>query len=154
MTGWLTNTTALKVLGKERVDLSLWDSGVRLYALPYYATDETLQTQTAGACRLPAGERRGWKYAETNRDAATDLLIKEYPNLDRNDERVALDVMLRYSFSDLTKAQGWGSHGAGGLAGQISLYSQLGQFPAKTPKLEDVMTMRRPEGKGRGPTKA
>ena len=33
---------ALKSLGKERVELSLWDSGVRLYALPYYATTETL----------------------------------------------------------------------------------------------------------------
>ncbi|WP_163416024.1 ABC transporter substrate-binding protein, partial [Escherichia coli] len=32
VTGWLTNTTALKVLGPERVDLRLWDAGVRLYA--------------------------------------------------------------------------------------------------------------------------
>ncbi|WP_239502850.1 ABC transporter substrate-binding protein, partial [Stenotrophomonas maltophilia] len=29
VTGWLTNTTALKVLGPERVDLRLWDAGVR-----------------------------------------------------------------------------------------------------------------------------
>src|SRR5215468_5759690 len=36
VTGWLTNTTALAVIGDQRVDLRLWDSGVRLYALPYY----------------------------------------------------------------------------------------------------------------------
>src|SRR5579859_6646209 len=28
VTGWLTNTTALKVLGADRVDLPLWDTGV------------------------------------------------------------------------------------------------------------------------------
>jgi NitT/TauT family transport system substrate-binding protein len=38
VTGWLTNTTALKVLGPDRIDLRLWDTGVRLYGLPYYAT--------------------------------------------------------------------------------------------------------------------
>ena len=42
VTGWLTNTTALKVLGEQRVDLRLWDTGVRLYPLPYYATNDTL----------------------------------------------------------------------------------------------------------------
>ena len=47
VTGWLTNTTALKVLGAERVDMALWDTGVKLYALPYYATTKTLQTQAA-----------------------------------------------------------------------------------------------------------
>ena len=44
VTGWLTNTTALKVLG-ERVELRLWDAGVRLYALPYYATQQTIKTK-------------------------------------------------------------------------------------------------------------
>ena len=35
VTGWQTNVTALKPLGPDRVDLRLWDAGVRLYALPY-----------------------------------------------------------------------------------------------------------------------
>jgi NitT/TauT family transport system substrate-binding protein len=141
VTGWLTNTSALKVLGKDRVDLSLWDSGVRLYALPYYATATTLQTQPQVLAGFLRASARGWKYAEANRDAATELLIKEYPNLNHDDERVALDVMLRYSFSDLTKAQGWGAMDPAVWQDQISLYSQLGQFTAKTPKLDDVMTM-------------
>jgi NitT/TauT family transport system substrate-binding protein len=54
VTGWLTNTTALKVLGAERVDMALWDTGVKLYALPYYATTKTLQTQRRRARRLRA----------------------------------------------------------------------------------------------------
>src|SRR5216683_1841745 len=44
-TGWLTNTSALKPLGPDRIDLRLWDAGVRLYALPYYATQDTLTKQ-------------------------------------------------------------------------------------------------------------
>ncbi len=141
VTGWLTNTTALKPLGKERVDLSLWDAGVRLYALPYYATDKTLQTQSPMLAGFLRATSRGWRYADANRDQAVDLLIKEYPNLNREDERVALDVMLRYSYGELTKTQGWGAMDPAIWQEQISLYSQLGQFTAKTPKLEDVMTM-------------
>jgi NitT/TauT family transport system substrate-binding protein len=141
VTGWLTNTTALKVLGKERVDLSLWDSGVRLYALPYYATAKTLQSQPQMLAAFLRATARGWSYAAANRDAAVDLLIKEYPNLNHDDERVALDVMLRYSFSELTKAQGWGAMDPAVWQEQIALYAQLGQFTAKTPKLEDVMTL-------------
>ena len=141
VTGWLTNTTALKVLGKERVDLSLWDSGVRLYALPYYATVKTLQAQPQVLAAFLRATARGWQYADANRDQAVDLLIKEYPNLTREDERVALDVMLRYSFSDLTKAQGWGAMDPAVWQEQITMYSQLGQFTAATPKLDDVMTL-------------
>ncbi|MES1264202.1 MAG: ABC transporter substrate-binding protein [Variovorax sp.] len=141
VTGWLTNTTALKPLGKDRIDLSLWDAGVRLYALPYYATAKTLQSQPQVLAAFLRATSRGWQYAEANRDAATDLLIKEYPNLNRDDERVALDVMLRYSFSELTKAQGWGAMDPAVWQEQITMYSQLGQFTASTPKLEDVMTM-------------
>jgi NitT/TauT family transport system substrate-binding protein len=141
VTGWLTNTTALKPLGKDRIDLSLWDSGVRLYALPYYATAKTLQSQPLVLAAFLRATSRGWYYADANRDQATDLLIKEYPNLNREDERVALDVMLGYSFSELTKAQGWGAMDPAVWQEQISMYSQLGQFTASTPKLEDVMTL-------------
>jgi NitT/TauT family transport system substrate-binding protein len=35
ITGWVTNTTALKVLGPDRAQFKLWDSGVKLYASPY-----------------------------------------------------------------------------------------------------------------------
>ena len=141
VSGWLTNTTALKVLGKDRIDMTLWDSGVRLYALPYYATVKTLQTDSRILEGFLRATARGWHYADANRDQATDLLIKEYPNLNREDERVALDMMLKYSFGELTRAQGWGAMDPAVWQEQISMYSQLGQFTAKTPKLDDVMTL-------------
>ena len=54
VTGWLTNTTALKVLGADRVDMALWDTGVKLYALPYYATTKTLKTRGDALAGVPA----------------------------------------------------------------------------------------------------
>ncbi len=141
VTGWLTNTTALKVLGAERVDMTLWDTGVKLYALPYYATTKTLQEKgdvLAGFLRAAA---KGWAWADKNRDQAVDLLVKEYPNLDRTDERVAADVMLAYSFGDTARAQGWGTMDAGNWQEQIALYSDLGQFTARTPKVDEVITL-------------
>jgi NitT/TauT family transport system substrate-binding protein len=141
VTGWLTNTTALKVLGKDRIDMTLWDTGVKLYALPYYANTKTLQTQPHALEGFVRATARGWQYAQANRDQAVDLLVKEYPNLNREDERVALDTMLQYSFGDLTKTQGWGAMDPAVWQEQINLYSQLGQFTASTPKLADVMTL-------------
>ena len=141
VTGWLTNTTALKVLGKDRVDMTLWDAGVKLYALPYYANIKTLQGQPRVLEGFLRATARGWHYAEANRDQAVDLLVKEYPNLNRADERIALDTMLQYSFSELTKGQGWGAMDPAVWQEQISLYSELGQFTAGAPKLADVMTL-------------
>jgi NitT/TauT family transport system substrate-binding protein len=141
VTGWLTNTTALKVLGKERVDLLLWDTGVRLYALPYYAAVKTLQTQPQVLAGFLRATARGWHYAQANRDAAVDLLVKEYPNLNRADEREAADKMLEYSLGGAAQTQGWGAMDPAVWQEQIALYAQLGQFSAGTPKLDDVMTL-------------
>ena len=75
VTGWLTNTTALKPLGAERVDMRLWDTGVRLYALPYYATTEMIRTKPELLQRFLRATARGWAYANKNRDAAVELLM-------------------------------------------------------------------------------
>jgi NitT/TauT family transport system substrate-binding protein len=141
VTGWITNTTALKALGAERVDMTLWDTGVRLYALPYYATPKTIQTQPqllAGFLRATA---RGWSFVDKNRDQAVDMLVKEYPNLNREDERKAVDVTLTYSLGEAARAGGWGTMDPAVWQEQISLYAELGQFVNKAPSLDDVMTL-------------
>src|SRR5580698_5854771 len=66
VTGWLTNTTALKVLGPDRVDLRLWDAGVKLYALPYYATIDTIKTKGDLLAKFLRATGRGWAYAYAN----------------------------------------------------------------------------------------
>ena len=140
-TGWSTNTTALKVLGDQRVDLKLWDTGVRLYANPYYATADTLSGKRDMLVRFLRAASRGWAYAYDNRDKAIALLMQEFPNLNAADERAAADVMLSYCFDAGTKLAGYGTMDAKVWQDQIDTWSQLGQFSKRTPKVDEVMTL-------------
>jgi NitT/TauT family transport system substrate-binding protein len=141
VTGWQTNVTALKPLGPDRVDLRLWDADVKLYALPYYATVQTIQTRSDVLQRFLRATARGYAYANANRDKSADLLVKEYPNLVRDDEKVGIDAMMAYAFNDNTKKNGWGAMDPAIWQDQIALYSQLGQFTKRTPRLDEVMTL-------------
>ncbi|MDM0018733.1 ABC transporter substrate-binding protein [Variovorax saccharolyticus] len=139
VTGWLTSTTALKALGPDRVDLTLWDAGVQLYGLPYYATTKTIDTQPKVLEAFVRATSRGWQHAKANRDQAVDLLLKEYPNLKREDERAAIDVMIEYALGGAAQTQGWGTMDPAVWQSQITTYAELGQFTARTPKVDDVI---------------
>jgi NitT/TauT family transport system substrate-binding protein len=143
VTGWLTNTSAMKVLGNELVAMRLWDTGVKLYALPYYATATTIKTKPEVLAKFLKASAKGWEFAyqQANRDKAVELLVKEFPNLNAKDEREALDAMLRFSFSPRTLAEGWGTMDPAVWQDQINLYAELGQFSKRVPKLEEVMTL-------------
>jgi NitT/TauT family transport system substrate-binding protein len=141
VTGWLTNTTALKVLGTDRVDLPLWDTGVHLYADPYYATTDTLTDRKDLLVRFLRAASRGWAFAYENRDKAIELLVKEFPNLNAADERAAADVMLSYCFNANTKLNGYATMDPQVWEDQIDTWSQLSQFTKRTPKVDEVMTM-------------
>jgi NitT/TauT family transport system substrate-binding protein len=140
ITGWLTNTTALRVI-PDPVVMRLWDTGVRLYALPYYATVQTIERRADVLARFLRATGRGWAFAHANRDQAVDHLLREFPNLNRADERAAADVMLQYAFGPKTATEGWGTMDPAVWREQIDLYAQLGQFARRTPRLEEVMTM-------------
>jgi NitT/TauT family transport system substrate-binding protein len=140
-TGWQTNTTALRVLGDQRVDMRLWDTGVKLYALPYYATHQTLQTKADVLQKFLRATGKGWEYAYNNKDKAVDLLIKEFPNLKKEDELEAVGTMLKYAFSDNTKAHGWGAMDPAVWQEQIDLHAELKQFTKRVPKVDEVMTL-------------
>jgi NitT/TauT family transport system substrate-binding protein len=143
VTGWLTNTTAMKVLGADHVALRLWDTGVKLYALPYYATATTIKTRGDVLAKFLRATGKGWEFAHgaANRDKAVEYLVKEFPNLNAKDEREALEAMLRFSFSPRTRAEGWGTMDPAVWQDQINLYAELGQFSKRVPKLEEVMTL-------------
>ena len=141
VTGWLTNTTALKVLGPDRVDLRLWDTGVHLYAGPYYAITDTLSGKRDMLVRFMRAASRGWAFAYANRDEAIEQLMKEFPNLNAADERAAADVMLSYCFDASTKLAGYGTMDPAVWQDQIDTWSSLGQFTKRTPKLDEVMTL-------------
>jgi NitT/TauT family transport system substrate-binding protein len=139
--GWQTNAVALKVLGKDRIDLRLWDAGVRLYANCFYAPTQTVRTSANVLQRFLRATSRGWNYVRRNRDAAVDILVAEYPNLNRADERLGLEVALNYSFNADTAANGWGYMDPRIWQEQIATFNELGQFSKGAPKVDDVMTL-------------
>jgi NitT/TauT family transport system substrate-binding protein len=141
ITGWVTNTTALAVLGPDVVTMLLWDAGVHLYALPYYATDDTLRNHKDALVRFVRAAAKGWAYAHANPDKAVALMIKAYPNLVEKDELAAAKTMLAVEFTEATKKSGWGAMEPAVWQEQIDLWAQLKQFTKKTPKLNEVMTM-------------
>jgi len=138
--GWVTNTTALRVLGDQRVDLRLWDCGVQLYALPYYATKETLGRKSDLLAAFVRATAKGWKYAYENPEKAAALLLKEYPNFKLEDEIEAAHTMVKFAFTAATKANGWGAMDMTVWKNQIALYDELKQFSAAAPGLDAVAT--------------
>ncbi|SJZ68948.1 NitT/TauT family transport system substrate-binding protein [Enhydrobacter aerosaccus] len=140
VSGWITNTTTLKPLGPDRIDLSLWDAGVRLYALPYYATKDTIEKKADMLAAYVRATSRGWEYTLKNPEKAVDFLVKDYPNLKRDDEIEGTKVLLTFAFNANTRANGWGAFDPEIWQEQINLYNELKQFSAGAPKLEDVIT--------------
>ncbi|WP_281982642.1 ABC transporter substrate-binding protein [Thalassorhabdomicrobium marinisediminis] len=141
VTGWNTNTSAMKILGDQRVDLTLWDAGVQLYAYPYYVNDETLNEYPEQVNGMIRASARGWGWAYENPQEAVEILLKHYPNLDREDEMATVDQVLGYVFNETTAEHGWGWMTPDNWQRQITMYEELGQFENEPPKLEDVMTM-------------
>ena len=141
VTGWNTNTAALSILGEERVDMTLWDAGIKLYANPYYVTDRSLTEhpeQVSGMLRAIA---RGWGWVHDNPEAAVDILLSRYPNLDRDSELEAVGPVVGYSFNEDTAQHGWGYMTAENWQAQIDIYDQLKQFEGPVPTVDDVMTL-------------
>ena len=140
VSGWNTNIGPLKVLGKDRVDMMLWDAGVRLYAAVYYATDKQLNDHGEVLTRFLRGTARGWGYVKKNPTAAVNMLIEEYPNMDRASNLEAISPILGYGFNETTRKDGWGTMSRANWQAQIDLYASLGQFKGKIPKVDEVMT--------------
>ncbi len=140
VTGWQTNTNALKILGENRVDMMLWDAGIQLYANVYYTTDNVLGDNADVLANFLKGSAMGWGFARKNPEAAVDHLVAEYPNLDRDSELEAVGPVLGFSFNDTTASDGWAAMNPENWQAQIQVYSDLGQFEGETPKLSDVMT--------------
>jgi len=140
ITGWITNTTALKVLGPDYITMRMWDQGVRLYALPYYATADTINGKPEVLAGFLRAAGRGWAFAKANPEKAADLLVQEFPNLVRADELAAAPIMFSVEFTDRTKTFGWGSFDPLVWQEQIDLLDSLKQFPAGKPPIDKVMT--------------
>ena len=140
VTGWLTNTNALKILGDDRVDMMLWDAGIQLYANVYYTTDEMLAEHGDVLARFLTGSARGWGAVRKNPEAGVDHLVAEYQNLDHASEMAAVGPVLGFSFNDVTASEGWAAMNQANWQAQIDTYAELEQFQGSTPTVDDVMT--------------
>jgi len=140
VTGWLTNVSALRALGPDRIDMRLWDAGIQLYANLYYTTDDTLEKHADVLAAFTRAAAKGWAYAHQNPEKAVDLLVKAYPNLDRDAELDAIKPVLNFSFTKTTAAKGWGTMEPSVWETQIHVYDELQQFKGPAPKVTDVMT--------------
>ncbi|GKX35235.1 MAG: hypothetical protein MnENMB40S_28530 [Rhizobiaceae bacterium MnEN-MB40S] len=141
VTGWLTNASALKVLGDDRVDLMLWDTGIQLYANVYFATDDTLADDAGTLESFLRGSARGWGYAKEHPEEAVDMLVAEYPNLDKPSELAAVEGVIGFNFNDVTAKEGWGAMTKENWQEQIETYASLDQFKGDVPTVDDVMTL-------------
>jgi NitT/TauT family transport system substrate-binding protein len=141
ITGWTTNVTALAPLGPERLTMRLWDQGIRLYAMPYYATVETIERSPDVLAGFLRAVGRGWELAYHEPERAVELLIDEYPILRYEDELRAVREILGYVFTDATKEHGWATMDRDNWSEQIRTYDELSQFTSSPPTVDDVMTL-------------
>ncbi|MEX0971277.1 MAG: ABC transporter substrate-binding protein [Paracoccaceae bacterium] len=139
VTGWSTNTSALAVLGDQRVDLSLWDAGVQLYANPYYVTDRTLAEHRDKVEAMIRVSAKGWGWVHDNPEQAAEFLVERYPNLDLDAEKSTVGLINDFSFNESTAARGWGTMTAENWQSQLDAYERLGQFDGAAPALDDLV---------------
>ena len=137
---WLTNTGLLKPLGPDRVELRLWDAGIRLYAQVYYATDQMVRRHGDILAGFVRGAAKGWAFTHARPEEAVDLMVKAYPNMDRAAELEAVRSTLRFSFTKTTAEKGWGTMDPTVWEEQLRMFETLGQFKGPAPKVDDVMT--------------
>jgi len=141
VTGWLTNTNALKILGDDRVDMMLWDAGIQLYANVYYTTDDTLDKHSDVLANFLRGSAMGWGYAKDNPEEAVDILVSTYPNLNKEAELEAVGGVLGFSFDATTAKEGWAAMNKENWQSQVDIYAKLGQFKGDVPTVDQVMTL-------------
>lgn len=139
-TAWQTNVNVIEMLGEERTEMRLWDAGIRLYALPYYVTDDTLEAHPHALQGFLRACSRGWAWAFENREGAARLLVEKFPQLNLSTQRRMIDSIMRYCFNENTRKHGWGAMTASNWSAQIALYDSLEQFPHAPPEVDEVMT--------------
>lgn len=137
-TGWVSNVAALRPLGKDYLTMSLWDSGIRLYANTYYTTDTVLSQDKEMLTKYLEAAAKGWAYARENVDEAVDSLVKLSPTLNRDDMKAQGEVLLKFEFDESTKQNGWGTMKKDVWQEQLDMWGKLNQFKGAAPTVDQV----------------
>jgi NitT/TauT family transport system substrate-binding protein len=142
MTGYNTSLQSQQVLGPDRVELSLADCGVPLYAYLYAARNEFLQKKPKALASLLVASSRGWQWVGENPEEAVDIMVSKYPSLQKKPQLDSTRLLQKLIWNDDTKSDGWGTMSADNWTKQLDIYGSIGQFDGgKKPTLKQVMTM-------------
>ena len=141
VTGWITNTQALAVIGPDRIDLMMGDTGLPSYANVYFATDEAVADNADVLARFIRAAAKGWDWTHQNPEGGGGgrrrrLSVARQGGRAR-DHRPGAVAQLRCG--DQAK-DGWGTFDPASVQEQISVYDAVGQFPNGAPKLEDCIS--------------
>lgn len=137
VTGWITNTQALSVIGTDRIDLMMKDTGLPSYANVYFATDDALENHADTLAKALRAIAKGWAWTHDDPEDSVELTVKAYPQLDLAVELKTVPRILSLSFDAVTGKNGWGVFDPAAIAEQISVYNKIGQFKSGAPKLDD-----------------
>jgi len=140
VTGWITNTQALSIIGPDRIDLMMKDTGLPSYANVYFATDEAIAGNADTLAKVMRAIAKGWAWTHAHPEEAVKLTVEAYPQLDLATELKTVPRILSLSFDASTGKDGWGAFDPAALQEQIAVYDKIGQFKAGAPKLEDCYT--------------
>ncbi len=140
ITGWTTNAASLRPLGGRQLAMRLWDVGIRLYAMPYYATHRALQEDAEILAAFLRATARGWAFVHGSPERAVEMLTSEYPILRPDDELHAARAQMPYVFNAQTAEGGWGSMSADNWRAQLETYERLGQFAGPAPQLDELVS--------------
>jgi NitT/TauT family transport system substrate-binding protein len=141
VSGFITNTKAMSVLGSDIVTFSpAKEGGVPNYANAYFTAADDFDNKKELLARFIRGVAKGWGWAFENRREAVDLMIAAYPTLDREIEYRTVDLIMELSFDQDTKANGWGWHSRDKLASQLELFASVGMFKERVPVLEQCVS--------------
>jgi NitT/TauT family transport system substrate-binding protein len=136
--GWITNTQALSVLGPDRIDLLMSDLGLPSYANVYFATDDAIESNAEVLAKFIGAVAKGWEWTKANPEEAVRKTVAAYPDLSLEWELKTIDLILKLSFDEATKKDGWGTFDPAKIEEQIAMYDALKQYQPRRPKLEDV----------------
>ena len=125
---WRSNAGWLRQLPEGYGFIPLWENGVQLYPLPYYATEKTIEEKPELLAKFVRGLARGWKYAHEHPEEAVDILVTAYPNLKREDEAEGLAALMPYVFTGATEKGGWGVMSDEVWQRQLDLLAKVGAF--------------------------
>ena len=140
VTGWITNTQALAVIGPERIDLTMQEAGMPSYANVYFATDDALTEHADTLESFIAATAKGWGWSHANPKEAVDVTVDAYPQLDRATEQATMAKIMALSFDADTAKNGWGWFDPASVGEQIKIYGLIGQFQGTTPTVEDSVS--------------